>query len=174
MKLRVYIETTVLSYAAARPSRDVAKASRQHMSRRWWRGAVESFELVTSDLVREEAAQGDEAAAQARLRLLEPIAILEPTGDAEVLAQSLLAARALPPQAAQDAAHIAIAVCNSADYLVTWNIRHIANAETRSLIERVCRDIGYEPTLICTPEELLEPNDGISRRPDRGGGSRRA
>lgn len=174
MKPRVYIETTVVSYVAARPSRDVAKAARQEVSRVWWREAANRFDLVVSDLVREEAAAGDPAAARTRLELLAPLPVLEPSTDAQVLAQDFLTARALPTQAAQDAAHIAIAVCNSSDFLVTWNIRHIANAETRSQVERVCRDSGYEPTLICTPEELLEPDDGISRRSDRGGGSRRA
>jgi len=56
------------------------------------------------------------------------------------------------------AGHIAIAVTNGIDYLVTWNCRHIANATTRSQIERVCRSAGYEPTIICTPAELMEPD----------------
>ncbi len=55
-------------------------------------------------------------------------------------------------------AHIAIAVTNGADYLVTWNFRHIANAVLRSRIEHVCRQAGYEPPVICTPNELMEPD----------------
>ncbi len=64
-----------------------------------------------------------------------------------------------PKNAAEDAAHIAIAVTNGIEYLVTWNCRHIANATMRTQIERVCRNAGYEPTIICTPDELMEPND---------------
>lgn len=45
------------------------------------------------------------------------------------------------------------------EYLVTWNCRHIANATLRSRIERVCRGRGYEPAVICTPDELMEPGN---------------
>ena len=51
--------------------------------------------------------------------------------------------------------HIAIAAANGIQYLVTWNFRHIANAETRATIEQVCWDHGYVPPLICSPDELL-------------------
>lgn len=57
---------------------------------------------------------------------------------------------------AEDALHIAIAVTNGVDYLLTWNCKHIANAVIRRQVERVCRLRGYEPVSICTPEELLE------------------
>jgi len=66
---------------------------------------------------------------------------------------------AIPENKAEDAAHIAIAVTNGVDFLVTWNCRHIANAAMRSEIERACRRAGYEPTIICTPDELMEVDD---------------
>ena len=61
----------------------------------------------------------------------------------------------LPTNALADAFHIAYSVVNGMDYLVTWNCRHIANAALRSKIEQVCLAAGYEPTVICTPDELL-------------------
>ena len=63
-------------------------------------------------------------------------------------------------RAAGDAAHIAVAAANGADYLVTWNFRHIANATMRSRIERACRQAGFEPPVICTPNELMEADHG--------------
>jgi hypothetical protein len=39
-------------------------------------------------------------------------------------------------------------------YLLTWNCTHLANAQLRSRIEQVCREAGYIPPIICTPEEL--------------------
>jgi len=62
----------------------------------------------------------------------------------------------LPPKAAADALHIAIAPVNGMDYLLTWNCTHIANATLRASIENVCRENGFEPPVICTPDELLK------------------
>ena len=99
---------------------------------------------------------GDVDAARARLEALKDVAFLDATLDAEQLTQTLIEFGAVPRQAAGDAAHIAIAVTNGVDYLVTWNFRHIANAAMRVRIEYVCRRAGYEPPIICTPNELLE------------------
>ena len=73
------------------------------------------------------------------------------------LARALLDDLAVPPTAAADALHIAVAAENGADYLLTWNCRHIANAKIRALIERTLRMRGYDPPVLCTPEELQEP-----------------
>jgi hypothetical protein len=72
------------------------------------------------------------------------------------LAEDLIQSGPLPENAAVDAVHIATAVVGKMDYLLTWNCRHIANAAMRNQIEQVCRTRGYEPVIICTPEELLE------------------
>ena len=95
-------------------------------------------------------------AARSRLQALEAVTLLDATVAAETLAGTLLDLGAVPHRAADDAAHIAIAVTNGADYLVTWNFRHIANAAMRTRIELVCRQAGYEPPVICTPNELME------------------
>ena len=81
---------------------------------------------------------------------------LETTEDAAALTRRLLDLGAFPREAAADAAHVAIAAANSVDYLLTWNLRHIPNAAVRSRIERACRKAGYEPLIICTPNELME------------------
>ena len=153
-----YIETSVISYLTALPSRDVVIAAYQQVTREWWRTARNRFELVASGLVLQEAAAGDSVAARARLAALETVTLLEATDDAAKLTRKFLDLGAIPRKAAEDAAHIAIAVTNGADYLVTWNFRHIANAALRSRIEHVCRQAGYEPPVICTPNELIEPD----------------
>jgi hypothetical protein len=63
---------------------------------------------------------------------------------------------ALPPKAAEDALHIAVAVIHGIEYLLTWNCKHIANAEKEHAITAVCRRNNFEPPIICTPEELME------------------
>ena len=159
MKPKAYIETTVVSYLAAWPSRDVVIAGHQQITLEWWRNAAERFELVASQLVVDEASAGDADAARDRLAALGSVTLLDATEEALELAQQLINAGAIPAKAAEDAAHIAIAVTNGIEYLVTWNCRHIANATVRSQIEMVCRNAGYEPAVICTPDELMEPDD---------------
>jgi hypothetical protein len=87
------------------------------------------------------------------------VTLLDASDDAAELAQQLIDSGAIPVESAEDAVHIAIAVTNGAEYLVTWNCRHIANATMRSQIESVCRNAGYEPAIICTPDELMESDD---------------
>lgn len=162
MKSKVYIETTVVSYLTAWPSRDVVIAGYQQTTREWWRDAASRFDLVASQLVMQEAGAGDAAAAKDRLAALGSVTLLDATEEAAELAEQLLAFGAIPAKAAEDAGHIAIAVTNGVEYLVTWNCRHIANATMRSHIERICRNAGYEPTIICTPDELMEPGHEIA------------
>ena len=78
MKPRVYVETSVVSYLTARPARDIVIAGWQQSTRDWWAGAKERFDLVTSELVREEAAVGDRDAAQSRLAALSLLPVIDP------------------------------------------------------------------------------------------------
>ena len=156
MKPRVYVETTVISYLTARPARDVVVAGHQQSTHDWWGIASDRFELVVSDLVREEAGIGDRDAARARLSILDSLATLDATPETDALADGIVRTSAVPPTAIRDALHVAIAAANGVEYLVTWNFRHIANAVARPLIESCCRQAGFEPPTICTPEELME------------------
>ena len=82
--------------------------------------------------------------------------VLETTEKALELAKELIRAGALPPKAAGDAIHIAVAATHAVPYLLTWNCRHLANATMRPMIESVCTAQGFRAPIICTPEELLE------------------
>jgi hypothetical protein len=157
MKPTVYIETTIPSYLAARPSRDLIRAAHQQLTREWWEDRRSQFELYVSQVVVQEASGGDPTAAAERLDLLKGIAIVEFTEDARFLGQELLQRIPLPAKAILDAYHVAIAVLSGMDFLLTWNCKHIANATLRRRIDSLCHTYGYVPPLICTPQELLEP-----------------
>ncbi len=154
----VYIETSVVSYLTARPSRDLVRAAHQAVTQQWWEGR-HRFLLVAADPVVQEAAAGDPAAAERRLAALEGVRLLELSDAALDLASRLIAYGGLPPRAGVDATHIAIATVHGVDFLLTWNCRHIANAVTRPRIEQLCRDAGYTPATICTPDQLLDEED---------------
>ena len=103
-KPSVYVETSIVSYLKARPSRDLIVAAQQAMTREWWCDAPDRFVLVASELVLTEAAAGDADAARARLTALENVAVLDTSEDSAVLTRRLLALGAFPPEAAADAA----------------------------------------------------------------------
>jgi predicted nucleic acid-binding protein len=154
MAPRVYVETTLVSYLTARPSRDVVMAGHQQSTHEWWDQSRADYELCTSQLVLQEAGAGNPEAAEERLQILRAMVLLDTTKEAVILAEELVRARALPEKAADDALHIAIAANQKIPYLLTWNCRHLANATMRPVIDAVCASKGYKAPIICTPEEL--------------------
>jgi len=156
MKPKVYLETSVISYLTARPSRDLIMAAHQQVTQEWWENQRSKFELFVSQLVLQEADGGDKEAAKRRASYLGGIAQIQITDAVIALAQAFLQENALPAKARADAVHIAAAAVHGVDYLLTLNLKHIANAVIRHKIDTVCRESGYEPPIICTPEELME------------------
>jgi predicted nucleic acid-binding protein len=150
---RVYLETTILSYLTAWPSRDLVRAAHQQLTREWWERR-QGYELFVSQLVVRERQAGDPQAAAARLEALAGLPLLEQSEQVEMLARELIDRVPMPERAAADALHIATATAHGMDYLLTWNCTHIANATLRGRIETVCRNAEFEPPAICTPEEL--------------------
>lgn len=155
MKPKVYIETSVPSYLTAWRSRDLVVAGNQETTREWWERRSD-FELYISEFVIQEVSSGDFQAATDRLKSLDGIPEIEITEEVAVIAERLLLEASLPNKARVDALHIATAAIGGMDYLLTWNCAHIANPAFRFKIESVIRTFGYEPPIICTPQELLE------------------
>jgi predicted nucleic acid-binding protein len=151
----LYLETSVVSYLAARPTRDLVVAGHQQLTREWWERRRALFEIYVSQLVLQEAGAGDQEAAGRRLELLKGTPLVATTDEAVLLGRRLVESVPLPRKAAADALHIALAAVHGIEYLLTWNMTHIANAELRAEIERVCRSSGFEPPVLCTPEELM-------------------
>jgi predicted nucleic acid-binding protein len=156
MTERVYIETTFVSYLTARPSRDLIVAGHQQITHDWWDSRRGDFELCVSQLVLQEAGDGDPQAAQERLDMLTTMTVLEIKEEAVELAEELVQAGAVPEKVGNDALHIAVAAIHRVPYLLTWNCRHMANATMRAQIENVCARKGFKAPIICTPEEMME------------------
>lgn len=152
----VYVETTVVGNAAGRMYPDPLVAARQTLTRRWWAIAGREYRLLASQLVIDECNAGDPTAAQERLAVIASVELLATTEAVEELADALVAQGAVPASQPRDALHIAIAAVNGVQYLATWNFKHIANPMMQGRIASVCRQSGFEPPVICTPEQLLE------------------
>ena len=125
---RVYIETTIPSFLAARPSRDVVIAGKQETTQLWWELRAPRFELFVSPFVWDEAGLGDPDVARRRCELLAGLAVLAVDAEATRIAEALVTSGSIPPKAASDASHIAVATRHGMDFILTWNCTHIANA----------------------------------------------
>ncbi len=113
------------------------------------------MECSVSQIVIDEASAGDLAEIQKRLAIIAGLPALEITEAAESLTQAIMAAGMLPPHAVRDAGHVAVAAIHAIDFLLTWNCRHLANAQIARRIAVVCENLGYRMPIICTPEELM-------------------
>ena len=154
-KKTVYIETSIVSYLTARPTSDLLAAAWQKTTVDWWDTQRSRFDLYTSDVTVEEAGKGNPEAATRRLEALSGIPILSITEAVAALSKALLQGRALPATALDDALHIAVSAVHGVNYLLTWNCRHLDNAETKPIMRSVCTIHGYISPEICTPQELM-------------------
>ena len=160
---KLYIETSIVSYATARPSRDITIAGLQQQARDWWANERNRFELVTSQIAIDEAGYGDPEAAAARLELLDGLPLIDIDADVLSLARRLIDAHTMPKIAAADSVHVAVAALSGVRYLLTLNCRHIANAHELPRIYDLLEQEGLGQLLICTPAEFLGAPDDDER-----------
>ena len=151
----VYLETTFISYLVARPSRDLIVAGHQQSTQEWWANRRNEFVCSVSQVVIDEASLGDPGEISKRHAIIDGLPALEITEAVESLTRAIIAAGILPPHAFPDAAHIAVSAVHAVDYLLTWNCKHLANAQIARRIAIECEKLGHRIPIICTPEELM-------------------
>lgn len=151
----VYLETTIISYLVSRPSRDLLVAAHQQTTHEWWTYRKNEFDCFVSQVVFDEVSAGDPEMAERRIELIQDFQALEVTEAAESVTMTILSQGAMPPSEIRDAAHIAVAAVNNVDYLLTWNCKHLANAQIIRKISIICNAHNYNMPVICTPEELM-------------------
>ncbi|MEN9670343.1 MAG: hypothetical protein RL018_620 [Pseudomonadota bacterium] len=156
MKPVIYIETTVISYLASRPSRDIVSLARQELSHEFWSWGSNVYRFCSSDLVRDEISKGDPAVALRRQNFLEQCEMLPLAPQTAELAQQLIALKAVPATEPEDAAHIALATLAKAKYIVSWNFAHMVSPQAKRRLESTLVTLGYIAPLLATPEEIYE------------------
>ncbi len=151
----VYIETSVVSYFVARPSRDLVTSSRQLTTRLWWEHRRPWCACYISELVVDEASDGDAEMARLRIEALIGIERLPITNEVTELAEAFLASGALPSIASDDAVHLAVATSHGLGFLVTCDTRHLANPQILPRLRREAKEHGWELPEVCSPEQLI-------------------
>ena len=155
----VYLETTIPSYLAAHPSRDLIMAAHQQITHDWWLNAKDRFDLYISDAVLNEIRGGDHDAAARRLAIVNGLPVLQLSDDVRNLVHEYDQRLGLVGRARADLPHFAFAVAYQMDYLVTWNCRHIANGEVIRRLLDANAELQRPTPLLVTPEEILSTPD---------------
>ncbi len=156
---RVYVETTIPSFFhEVRTEPDIV--ARREWTRQWWKVAVNRYEMVTSPAVLDELAEGVAERGAERLSLVHHLPLLPINPAVVEIVQAYIRHRLMPADPGGDALHLALASFYKCEFLVTWNCRHLANANKFGHIRRVNTLLGlYVPALV-TPLELLGGSDG--------------
>jgi hypothetical protein len=156
VKPSVYIETTIISYLTAKPSRDLIIAAHQQITNDWWTDVRPQVDCYVSPFLIDEASRGDAIFAQKRLNEIVGFAVLEVNEEIEDLAQQYFAALQIPEKAKIDAFHLAVAAWHKMDYLLSWNCKHIASGRVQKMMQEINARLGVHTPIVCTPEELME------------------
>ena len=151
----VYLETTIASYLAAHPSRDLIIAAHQQITHDWWLSSRDRFDLYISDAMLNEIRGGDPDAAARRLAIVNGLPVLQLNDDVRNLVHEYDRRLGLAGRARADLPHFAFAVAYQMDYLVTWNCRHIANGEMIRRLLDANAALRRPTALVVTPEEIL-------------------
>jgi predicted nucleic acid-binding protein len=156
VKATVYIETTIISYLTAKPSRDLIVAAHQQITAEWWEHVRPETDCFVSPFVIQEVSRGDSEFADKRLAAISDMPVLALNEDVQGLANTYFDATNLPEKAKLDAFHLAIAVWYRMDYVLSWNCRHIASGRVQRMLHDINARLGVPTPVLCTPEELME------------------
>jgi len=156
MKPTVYIESTIVSYLTAKPSRDLIVAAHQQITNEWWDLIRPEVDCFTSPFVLQEISSGNEEAANKRIKIVKDLRVLELNKEIQKLAKNYFDSLDIPEKARLDASHLATAVWHEIDYLLSWNCKHIVSGRVKRVLEKINADLNIKTPVLCTPEELME------------------
>jgi hypothetical protein len=158
MKKRVYVETTVVSYFTAKPSRDLMIAGHQEATRELWPQIASQYEAYVSALVYEEAGKGDPEQARTRLAAMKPFRMLDIDDDARALAEKILTGKGVPQEYPEDALHIALKSARLKSYWRLTNerpdCRRSAEVADGAYTEVPGRPFGHLRRPTCHPRSI--------------------
>ncbi len=152
---RVYLETSFVS-ATVTDRNDTASAYRRQVSATWWKEQRGKHELFVSEEVLAELSHPGFRHRADAIALIHGIPLLSTSEDVRGLAKILVREKVMPGPVAGDAIHVAVATVHGIEYMLTWNVRHLANANKLEHLRVICRRVGYVPPQIVTPDILWD------------------
>ena len=155
-KQKVYIESSVISYLTSKPSKNIVVAGHQQTTYDWWNKARKKLDCFISDFVIHEISLGDKDEARKRLDAVKDFTFLENNPDIEELGLIYFKLFNIPEKSKFDSLHLAITVWYKVDFLLSWNCKHIANANVNLKLREYNNKNDLFTPILCTPEELME------------------
>lgn len=126
----------------------------------WWKNQRHRHELFISEEVTRELSSPEFMGSQAALMMVRELEVLAPTPDVRAIAELLVSEKLMPgPSLSGDAAHVALAIAHRMDYLLTWNVQHLANPNKRTHLAVICMRLGIAPPVLVTADMLQETDD---------------
>jgi hypothetical protein len=152
----VYLETSVVSLIASRPSSDLITASMQKDSHDWWDKEAKRHRVVISQIVMNEINKGDKQAVEERMKVVQDLELLDIDEEVKTITAVYEKELGLPVRARVDILHMSISVVHQVDYLLTWNCTHIASPFYMQKLLRLNDKIGKKTPLFLTPRQYFE------------------
>jgi hypothetical protein len=153
--MKVYLETSFAS-ACVTTRLDASSVHRKKESLEWWASERSKHDLWVSDEVLVELGNPAYPSRAEALTFIRDVPVLAITDEVLGLARILVEERVMPQPLGGDAVHVAVAALARAEYILSWNVRHLANPNKRLHLARICLRLGIAPPIIVTPESLWE------------------
>jgi hypothetical protein len=155
---RVYLETSFVS-ACVTTRQDLASRYRLEESLAWWRTQSRQHELLVSAEVIRELSSPAYPTRDRALEFVAGIPLLAMDEEVQGLARILIREKVMPAPVAGDAIHVAVACWHEVDYLLSWNVKHLANPRKIGHLGTICLRLGLVPPRILTPDLLWQEED---------------
>lgn len=150
---RVYLETSFVS-ACVTTREDAASRYRRQASNEWWASESSKHDLLISAEVLKELADPRHLGSAASVRMVSELPLLAIDESVVGFAEALVQHKVMPTPVAGDAIHVAACCVWQVDYLLSWNVRHLANTNKVAHLRAVCLRAGLVPPTIVTPDLL--------------------
>lgn len=154
----VYLEISFIS-ACVSDRTDAQSRYRREQSIQWMHECAHLHTLVISIEVISELSRPGFRLRDEAIKLVAEMGLLTINDDVKAVAERFVRERVMPGPVAGDAIHVAVAATNRVEFMLSWNVRHLANVNKVIHLERVCARLGLRPPRIVTPDVFMGSDD---------------